>query len=203
MRSTRVGGACAVGGAAGAGGANEASAWTSTGRGSGVGAESAADLRQLVWRIEHAAPEEAESLLFQVRAYAEQEAQRTQETLAQLTRFVDLLGGLPGRKAVFYVCDGLPSRPGDPPNRASPRTPRIQRPPALPGGRFACRDQNAGASAFCDMPRRSFTTPIRTPRRRIVNTLRPSITLSQFMWVGAMKKSDSSQPRVASRCGPA
>ena len=49
------------------------------------------------------------------------------------------------------------------------------------------------------MPRRSFTTPIGTPNRLIVAIVLPSTTRSQFMWVGAMKKSDSSQPRVASQ----
>ena len=96
-----------------------------------------------------------------------------------------------------FPTPALPSRPGDPPLRASPRTQRIQRPPALPGGRCYLYFQKAGPSAFWVIPRRSFTTPIGTPNRLIVAIVLPSTTRSQFMWVGAMKKSDSSQPLVA------
>ncbi len=82
-------------------------------KGSSVGAETEAELRHLVWRLESADVDEAQALMFQLQAQAEKELQRTRESLAELTRFVELLGGLQGRKIVFYVSDGLSGRPGE------------------------------------------------------------------------------------------
>ena len=56
---------------------------------------------------------------------------------------------------------------------------------------------STGAQRACGLrPRRSLTTPIGTPTRSIVSTTLPRSTWSQFMWVGAMKKSAWSQSGV-------
>jgi VWFA-related protein len=56
---------------------------------------------------------ETANILSMARIYAEREAQDTRSTLAAMRRYVGLLGGLPGRKALVYVGDGLPTRPGE------------------------------------------------------------------------------------------
>lgn len=48
-----------------------------------------------------------------IRAYAESEYQRTRSSLDALKRLLDSLGGVPGRKALIYVSDGVVNRPGE------------------------------------------------------------------------------------------
>ncbi len=81
----------------------------------GGGARLELDRRVLLRQLETAlnnTPGEAERLLDQVRNYATREHDRVVASLATLGNFVDLMGGLPGRKAVVYVSNGLPTRPG-------------------------------------------------------------------------------------------
>lgn len=81
----------------------------------GAGARLELDRRVMLRQLEAAlnnTPGEAERLLDQVRNYAQREHDRVVASLATLGNFVDLMGGLPGRKAVVYVSDGLPTRPG-------------------------------------------------------------------------------------------
>ncbi len=56
---------------------------------------------------------QARALLPQIRAYSEERLQYVRETIAVLDQFVTMAGGMPGRKAVLYVSDGLPLRPGE------------------------------------------------------------------------------------------
>src|SRR5690606_12996747 len=49
----------------------------------------------------------------EIRAYASSEYQRTRNSLAALERYLGSLSGVPGRKAMFYVSDGLMNRPGE------------------------------------------------------------------------------------------
>jgi VWFA-related protein len=53
------------------------------------------------------------SLRESVRAAAEEAYQQTRVTVNALTQFVDSLAGLPGRKALVYVGEGVPMRPGE------------------------------------------------------------------------------------------
>ena len=55
----------------------------------------------------------ARELALNVRTVAEQRYQNARSTIAALASFADTLGGLPGRKAMLYVSDGLPMRPAD------------------------------------------------------------------------------------------
>ncbi len=55
----------------------------------------------------------AETLLPQIRSYSQQRFEMVRRSLASLERMVDLLAGLPGRKALVYVSDGLPMRSGE------------------------------------------------------------------------------------------
>lgn len=54
-----------------------------------------------------------QTLLFRIRAFAAEEYDRSQVTLDTLSRFVTTLGGIPGRRALLYVADGIPIRPGE------------------------------------------------------------------------------------------
>ncbi len=59
---------------------------------------------------------EAESLgevEWRVRQFAESEYSDLMFTIDAMNELVDSLGGLPGRKAVLYVSDGLPMKPAD------------------------------------------------------------------------------------------
>jgi VWFA-related protein len=81
----------------------------------GAGARLELDRRLVLRQLETASndtPGESDRLLDQVRNYAVREHDRVVASLATLGNFVDLMGGLPGRKAVVYVSDGLPTRPG-------------------------------------------------------------------------------------------
>jgi VWFA-related protein len=57
--------------------------------------------------------EDALSSLQTVRAAAEQAHERTRAMLASMKSFVSTLAGLPGRKVVCYVGNGIPQRPGE------------------------------------------------------------------------------------------
>jgi VWFA-related protein len=57
--------------------------------------------------------ENAFSIREQARSAAEQAYQQTRVTLNALSQFVDSLGGLPGRKVLVYVGEGVPMRPGE------------------------------------------------------------------------------------------
>ncbi len=52
-------------------------------------------------------------LAFNVRALGERRYQVVKATIETLRRFYDALGGMPGRKALVYLSDGLPMRPAD------------------------------------------------------------------------------------------
>ena len=57
--------------------------------------------------------EDALSSLQTVRAAAEQAHERVRAMLAAMKSFVSTLAGLPGRKAICYVGNGIPQRPGE------------------------------------------------------------------------------------------
>ena len=52
-------------------------------------------------------------LALNVRALGEQRYRKTKHALDVLGRFCDALGGMPHRKALIYLSDGLPMRPAD------------------------------------------------------------------------------------------
>ncbi len=56
--------------------------------------------------------QEAEALLPQIQAYSRLRLQHTRDTLKILRQLIDTAAGLPGRKSVLYVSDGLSLRPG-------------------------------------------------------------------------------------------
>ena len=47
-----------------------------------------------------------------VHGYAAQQRQVVRTTLGRLGLLINSLGGLPGRKALLYVSDGIPQQPG-------------------------------------------------------------------------------------------
>ena len=53
------------------------------------------------------------ALLQRIRAYAQQEYQLSLESIQALTRFLQSLGGIQGRKALIHVSDGIPTKPGE------------------------------------------------------------------------------------------
>ncbi len=57
--------------------------------------------------------EDALSSLQTVRAAAEQAHERVRAMLAAMKSFVSTLAGVPGRKAICYVGNGIPQRPGE------------------------------------------------------------------------------------------
>lgn len=57
--------------------------------------------------------DEAISTMADVQSYAGQTMNQLQQTLGALDQFVGSLSGLPGRKAVVYVSDGIELRPGE------------------------------------------------------------------------------------------
>lgn len=56
---------------------------------------------------------EAQGLLQQIHHYAQRNATDTFRTLDRLQAFFDTLAGVPGRKAVVFLSEGLPLRPGE------------------------------------------------------------------------------------------
>ena len=57
--------------------------------------------------------EEALALVPQLRAFASARSDHLRSTLGVLLRFIDATAGVPGRKAVLHVSDGLEMRPGE------------------------------------------------------------------------------------------
>ncbi len=55
----------------------------------------------------------AQTLAIRIRSLAEQRYQAARGTVSSLAAFSDTLGGLPGRKAVLYLSDGISMRPAD------------------------------------------------------------------------------------------
>jgi VWFA-related protein len=55
----------------------------------------------------------ARSLLRDIESYAQERRHRTLANLETMRRFVRSLSGLPGRKAIMYVSDGIELRPGE------------------------------------------------------------------------------------------
>ncbi len=55
----------------------------------------------------------AQNLAGTVRTLGEQRYQAARATVGSLAAFSDTLGGLPGRKALLYLSDGIPMRPAD------------------------------------------------------------------------------------------
>ncbi len=64
-------------------------------------------------RGEEMARIEADSMIFQVPMYAESAYRDVVEATNAMTSFVHAMAGLPGRKALIYVSDGLPLHPGE------------------------------------------------------------------------------------------
>jgi VWFA-related protein len=56
---------------------------------------------------------QAQALLPLIRSYSEERLQYIRETLRILDQFVSMAAGMPGRKSVLYVSDGLSLRPGE------------------------------------------------------------------------------------------
>ncbi len=56
---------------------------------------------------------EAEALMPQIQAYSRQRLQHTLDTLGVMRQMIDTAAGLPGRKSVLYVSDGLSLKPGE------------------------------------------------------------------------------------------
>ena len=56
---------------------------------------------------------DAQDLAQTVRTLGEQRYQAARTTVGSLAAFSDTLGGLPGRKAMLYLSDGIPMRPAD------------------------------------------------------------------------------------------
>lgn len=59
------------------------------------------------------ASREAESVLPRIQAYAAQEHARSLDSLRQIEAIAGTLAGLPGRKVLLYVAEGIPTRPGE------------------------------------------------------------------------------------------
>ncbi|MFQ5348898.1 MAG: VWA domain-containing protein, partial [Thermoanaerobaculia bacterium] len=57
--------------------------------------------------------QDAREVLSSIQMHAQSLAQRVYHTCQVLNYFVDSLSGVPGRKALFYISDGLPISPGE------------------------------------------------------------------------------------------
>ncbi len=57
--------------------------------------------------------DQAQRLMPRIQAYAKQRLQHTHDTMRVLHQLVDTAAGLPGRKSVLYVSDGLSLKPGE------------------------------------------------------------------------------------------
>jgi VWFA-related protein len=75
---------------------------------SAMGTHADSDRKEILRAIEDA--EQVNEVYGQVRSYAESLFNDLQFTISALKGFVDQLAGLPGRKAILYVSDGLPMR---------------------------------------------------------------------------------------------
>lgn len=56
---------------------------------------------------------DADSLNARIRSYAAEEFARSNRSLNQIERVVATLAGVPGRKAILWVGEGIPTRPGE------------------------------------------------------------------------------------------
>ena len=56
---------------------------------------------------------DSSALVARIRAYAQSEFNRSQMTLRSLGRVVSTLAGVPGRKALLHISDGIANRPGE------------------------------------------------------------------------------------------
>ena len=77
----------------------------------GYGVHADSERRDLLRYIEEA--EDVDMVLMQARNYAGSLFNDTSFTITALQDFVHTLAGLPGRKAIIYVSDGVPMRPGE------------------------------------------------------------------------------------------
>lgn len=84
----------------------------------GRGTQAESERRILVRQIEQASVErvggeapDAKDLAIRVRTFATAEYERHAVSLRELQGFVESLSGLPGRKAVVYIADGIPTHP--------------------------------------------------------------------------------------------
>jgi VWFA-related protein len=55
----------------------------------------------------------SEAITARIRSYAAQEFNRSLKSLREIERVVTTLGGVSGRKALLYVGEGIPTRPGE------------------------------------------------------------------------------------------
>lgn len=78
---------------------------------SGLGVHADSDRRELLRAIEEA--ERPGEILWRLEPYAESLYNDLDTTVSALRDFVDSLAGVPGRKAILYVSDGLPMMPGE------------------------------------------------------------------------------------------
>jgi hypothetical protein len=62
---------------------------------------------------EEEAEQDAAEILSSIEMYAQSVGQRVVHTCQVLDYFVDSLSGVPGRKALFYISDGMPISPGE------------------------------------------------------------------------------------------
>jgi VWFA-related protein len=77
----------------------------------GFGVHADSERREIVRAIEEA--ERAEDVTWRVRQYAESTFNDLSFSIDALKEMISWLSGLPGRKAVLYVSDGLPMVPGE------------------------------------------------------------------------------------------
>ena len=81
-----------------------------------VSARTADDLhrRQVLQHMRRAAEEGRQRDAYQyVRGYVQESSTELRRSMKALASVVRSLGGLPGRKAILYLSDGLPKRPGE------------------------------------------------------------------------------------------
>ncbi len=63
--------------------------------------------------LARSADPDSSSLIARIQAYAAQEYNRGLQSMNHIERVVATLAGVPGRKAVLYVGEGIPTRPGE------------------------------------------------------------------------------------------
>lgn len=72
-----------------------------------------ADAKEDPTRLRAEAVTEARALLPLIHAYCDELEAQVRSTLGSLVQVVDMLAPVPGRKALLYVSDGLPLKPGE------------------------------------------------------------------------------------------
>lgn len=76
--------------------------------------QDSAERRRLMWLMQEAADNGDIDTAYQhVRSYVQSTRNDLEDSMEALGQVVRSLAGLPGRKAVLYVSDGLPMRPGE------------------------------------------------------------------------------------------